>query len=149
MYKRQVQAIELFTTTIDTLDNRRIIVPNENVFGNKIENWTFNETRRVDVLVGVSYSADMKQTRQVLMNALAAVPGALATPGPQIYLSELNASSVDWSCRVWCRQEDYLAVKERVTEVAKDALDKHGIGIPFPQLDLHVVTPAMQQRSAA
>lgn len=144
-----VQAIELFTTSIDTLDNRRIVLPNESVFGSRIENWSHNNTRRVDVTVGVAYAADMKQTRRVLLDAMSTVKGAIPTPSPEVYLNELNASSVDWSCRVWCRPTDYLAVKERVTEAAKDALDRNGIGIPFPQLDLHVVSPNLQQRAAA
>lgn len=141
--------IALFTTTINTLDNRHIIIPNDAVFGSKIENWSHNEARRVDVLVGVSYSADMKQTRQVLTNAMNDIAGTIEGRSAQVYLCELNASSVDWSCRVWCRPSDYLAVKERVTEAAKTALDEHGIGIPFPQLDLHVVSAATQQGKMA
>ena len=143
-----VNEIELFTTTIDTPDNRHIIVPNGSVFGNKIQNWSHNSLRRADVLVGVSYTADMKKTRQVLTAALQNIPGAATSKAPQVYLCELNASSVDWSCRVWCTPAEYLAVKERVTEAVKVALDQHGIGIPFPQLDLHVIT-ANQKRLAA
>lgn len=144
-----VQAIELFTTTIDTPDNRRIIIPNESVFGHKIENWSHNQQRRVQVSVGVSYAADMKQTRQLLTDALAGIEGALPTPAPSVHLSELNASSVDWLCRVWCRTEDFFAVKEAVTEAVKETLDRHDISIPFPQLDLHVVTPTAPTRAKA
>ena len=144
-----VRAIELFTTTIDTLDNRHVIIPNDNVFGNKMQNWSHNAERRVDVLVGVAYSADMKQTRRVLSDALQTIEGRILEKEPQIYLAELNASSVDWSCRVWCKPEAYLGVKERVTEAVKDALDQHNIEIPFPQLDLHVIAAAAQQKMAA
>lgn len=144
-----VREIALFTTAIDTHDNRRIIIPNESVFGNKIQNWTHNSVRRVDVLVGVSYDADTATTRQVLTNAISDIPGANEERGSQVYLCELNASSVDWSCRVWCSPSDFLAVKERVTEAVKLALDKNGIGIPYPQLDLHVIAAASQQRIAA
>lgn len=143
-----VKAIELFTTTIDTLDNRHIIIPNDAIFGNKMENWSHNAERRVDVLVGVCYSADMKRTRQVLLNAIQNIEGSVSTRGSQVYLCELNASSVDWSCRVWAKPENFLAVKERVTEAVKNALDEQGIGIPFPQLDLHVITAAQQKLAA-
>ena len=144
-----VEAIELFTTTINTLDNRHIIVPNDSVFGSKIENWSHNSELRVDVPVGVSYTANMSQTRQVLLNSLKDIEGAIPSRGAQVYLCELNSSSVDWSCRVWCPPADYLAVRERVMEAVKSGLDQNGISIPFPQLDLHVITAAQQQKRAA
>lgn len=144
-----VAEIELFSTAIDSPDNRRIIVPNGSVFGNKIENWTHNELRRVDVSVGVSYTADMALTRQVLQAALQNIPQADPAKTPSVYLCDLGPSSVDWSCRVWCRPEDFMNVRERVVEAVKLALDKQGISIPFPQLDLHVVTPATSKRLAA
>ena len=153
--KGTVQSIGLFTTSLDTPDNRRIILPNESVFGNRIENLSHNPHRRVEVVVGVAYSADMQRTRQVLHEAMTSIQGAIPTPPPEVYLSELNASSVDWACRVWCRPSDFMAVKERVTETVKETLDRHSIGIPFPQLDLHVVgqgkaaPPSQQRRPAA
>lgn len=144
-----VAGIELFSTAVDAPDNRRIIIPNGSVFGSKIENWTYNELRRVDVSVGVSYSADMADTRRVLLAALQNIPQTDPATPPSVYLCDLGPSSVDWSCRVWCQPEYYLDVRERVVEAAKLALDKHGISIPFPQLDLHVVTPGTQKRLAA
>ena len=144
-----VSSIELFTTRINTLDNRHIIIPNNSVFGSKIENWTHNRTRRVEVAVGVAYSADMQETRRILFSALENIEGADHSRHPEVYLCELNSSSVDWSCRLWCSPEDYLAVRERVTESVKTSLDRHNISIPFPQMDLHVVTPARQKKMAA
>lgn len=144
-----VSSIELFTTRINTLDNRHIIIPNNSVFGSKIENWTHNRTRRVEVAVGVAYSADMQETRRILFSALENIEGADHSRHPEVYLCELNPSSVDWSCRLWCSPEDYLAVRERVTESVKTSLDRHNISIPFPQMDLHVVTPARQKKMAA
>ncbi len=135
-----VEEIDLFTTKLDTLDNRRLIVPNGEVFGSVIENCTRNEIRRVDVNVGVAYNADMRVTRQVLADAIAVIPGAVTQPEPDVYLDSLGASSVDWQLRVWCRPENYWDVRQRVTMAAKDALDAADIGIPFPQLDLHVVS---------
>ena len=134
----KVNEIELFTTTLDTPDNRRIILPNGNVFGSNIENITFHPTRRVDVAVGTDYSADLRKTREVLESAARHVEGRLPDQDPVIYLVELGASSIDWSVRVWSNTADYWAVRERLTHDVKTALDGVGIGIPFPQMDVHL-----------
>ena len=137
-----VEEVELFTTSVNTLDNRHIIVPNGSIFGSVIQNVTRNEMRRVDVNVGVSYGADMKQTRTVLSGAIANIEGAAPASDtahqPQIYLVDLGESSVNWQVRVWCKPVVYWDVRERLTEAAKDALDKTGISIPFPQMDVHI-----------
>ena len=134
----KVFEIELFTTTLDTPDNRRFIVPNSAVFGATIENVTYHETRRVDVAVGTDYSADLAKTREVLAAAANGVAGRLDNEDVVIYLTELGGSSVDWSVRVWAKTEDYWAVREALTRDVKDALDDAGIGIPFPQMDVHM-----------
>ncbi|MEM7316680.1 MAG: mechanosensitive ion channel family protein, partial [Planctomycetota bacterium] len=135
-----VEEIDLFTTRMNSLDNRHLIVPNSSIFGETIENFTKNDLRRVDVNVGAEYKADLRHTRQVLSDAIAVIPGGVSDPAPEVYLVELADSSVNWQCRVWCRPENYWEVRQRVTTVAKDALDNAGIGIPFPQMDLHVIT---------
>lgn len=144
-----VQEIELFTTELTALDNRRIIVPNSSIFGATIENLTHHTTRRVDINVGTAYGADIDQTRKVLETTLAAIEGGLADPAPQVLLSGLGASSIDWKLRVWCKTEDYWNVWERVIRDAKYALDGAGIGIPFPQRELHLApesAEALKQR---
>lgn len=133
-----VEEIELFTTTLNTLDNRHIILPNGLIHGAVIENVTFNKIRRVDVNVGVDYSASMKDTRKVLLDGIANIPSALSDPGPDAYLVDLGDSSVNWQVRVWCNPVDYWGVRQDLTEAAKDALDAAGISIPFPQLDMHM-----------
>lgn len=135
-----VDEIDLFTTRINTVDNRHLIVPNSQIFNATIENYTRNDVRRVDVSVGVAYNADLRQTRQVLTDAINMIPGAVREPAPQVYLNDLGDSSVNWQLRVWCRPVSFWDVRERVTGAAKDALDANGINIPYPQLDLHVVT---------
>ena len=133
-----VEEIELFTTTLNTLDNRHVILPNGLVHGDIIENVTFNKTRRVDVNVGVDYGASMKETRKVLLEGIANIPNALSDPAPTAYLVELGDSSVNWQVRVWCAPADYWAVRQDLTEAAKDALDAANISIPFPQMDVHL-----------
>ena len=134
----KVSEIDLFTTAMDTPDMRRIIVPNGAVLSSVIENITFHPKRRVDVLVGTDYSADLKKTREVLTGAAKTVDGLLAGEESVIVLTGLGASSVDWQVRVWAKTEDYWGVKEATTVAVKDALDAAGIGIPYPQMDVHL-----------
>jgi small conductance mechanosensitive channel len=133
----KVVEIDLFTSQLDTPDNRRMVMPNGAIFGSTIENITFHPTRRVDVDVGTDYGADLRQTRAVLEAVARDAEGVLPEPPPQVYLKELGASSIDWSVRVWALTPDYWAVRERVTQQVKEALDVAGIGIPFPQMDVH------------
>jgi small conductance mechanosensitive channel len=134
----KVDEIELFVTKFDTPDNRRIIVPNSSIFGSTIENVTFHSRRRCDVEVGTDYGADLAEVRRVLEAAAAGVEGRLEDPPPQVVLVNLGDSSINWQVRVWCNTPDFFAVKERTTHDVKNALDAAEIGIPFPQMDVHV-----------
>ena len=134
----KVDEVELFTTTLDTPDNRRFIIPNSAIFGSTIENITFHPRRRVDVAVGVSYSADIDKTRQVLIAAANSIEKTLDDPEKVIMLTGLGASSVDWVVRVWANTSDFWGVKEDLTRAIKMHLDEAGISIPFPQMDIHL-----------
>jgi small conductance mechanosensitive channel len=134
----KVDEIDLFSTTLDTMDNRRIVIPNASIFGNTIENISYHPARRIEVPVGVSYSADIDQTYEVLMRAVCAVPGVLSEPAPDVVLVELANSSVNWSVRAWAKSSEFLLVKQRTIRAAKNALNQAGIEIPFPQMDIHV-----------
>ena len=133
-----VDEIELFTTHLNTLDNRRMIVPNSAIFGSTIENVTYHDARRVDVAVGTDYGADLDRTRKVIEAAAATVPGRLQDKGVEAYLVGLGGSSIDWEARVWCSPPDYFAVKDALTRAVKMGLDDAGISIPFPQQDVHI-----------
>ncbi len=134
----KVYEIELFTTSLDTPDNRRIIVPNGAIYGATIENISHHDTRRVDIAVGVDYSADIDKTREVLDNAAKSIEGILSEPAHAIVLGDLGDSAVNWTVRVWCNAADYWGIKEKATRAVKMHLDDAGIGIPFPQMDVHV-----------
>ena len=134
-----VEEIDLFTTRINTMDNRHVIVPNGEIFGSKLENYTRNELRRVDVAVGAAYSADLDETRQALERAVMSISESVVDPQPQVYLDSLGASSVDWQLRVWCKPAEYWGVREQLTAAAKTQLDLANISIPFPQLDVNVI----------
>jgi small conductance mechanosensitive channel len=138
-----VQEIELFTCELTTLDNRRVIIPNSAIFGSKIENITHHPTRRVDIGVGTAYSADIDQVRGVLEAALGKVEGVMGDPAPQVFLKGFGASSIDWQLRGWCKTEDYWDVWQRIIRDTKVALDGAGIGIPFPQQDVHLDAEAI------
>ncbi|MBL4687492.1 MAG: mechanosensitive ion channel [Nannocystaceae bacterium] len=133
-----VKEIGLFITAIDTLDNRRIIIPNSGVIAGNIENVTHNSHRRVDIDVGVSYATDIDAARKALDEAAAGVEGRDSERGHQIFLKGLGESSVDFQVRVWCKTADYWTVWDRTVEAVKKTLDSNEVEIPFPQMDLHV-----------
>ncbi len=133
-----VDEIELFSTHLNTPDNRRMIVPNGTIFGDTIENMTYHEKRRVDVNVGTDYGADLNETRRILESAASNVAGRLSEEEVQAYLMGLGDSSIDWQVRVWCNPADYFAVRDSLTQAVKDGLDAANISIPFPQRDIHV-----------
>ncbi|PEN14639.1 mechanosensitive ion channel protein MscS [Longibacter salinarum] len=136
--KGKIFEISLFTTQMDTPDNRRIIIPNGEIFGSTIENVTFHDTRRVDVSVGTDYPASLDETRAVLQAAAESVDGRLDDKDVVVYLDSLGDSCINWSVRVWSTTADYWDVRERLTQAVKDHLDDAGIGIPYPQMDVHV-----------
>ena len=133
-----VNEIDLFTTTLDTTDNRRVIIPNSAIFTSTIENVSHHPKRRVDVNVGTAYEADLDQTRQVLETVLKNLDNTLDEPEFAVVLLELGGSSIDWQLRVWCKSEVYWDVKQDLTRNIKYALDHAGIGIPYPQMDVHL-----------
>jgi small conductance mechanosensitive channel len=141
-YTGTVREIELFTTAIDTGDNRRIIIPNGSIFGAVIENVTHHPTRRIEVLVGTAYEADIDETRKVLERAVRSTATIVPTPEPAIVLLDLGASSVNWAVRAWTTREKYGQAKQDVIRAVKNELDAARIAIPFPQLDLHLTQAA-------
>ena len=134
----KVYEIELFSTAIDTFDNRRVIVPNSEIYGAVIENITHHQARRIEVAVGTSYAADIDATRAVLEQAIDSVPQFVTDPGPAVVLTGLGASSVDWSVRAWARNEDYGNAKQALIRAVKMQLDRAEIEIPYPHMDVQL-----------
>ncbi|MFW6107413.1 MAG: mechanosensitive ion channel family protein [bacterium] len=133
-----IEEVGIFTTRLRSPDNKAIIVPNAKLTGENITNYTAKKTRRVDLVVGVAYDADLKHAREVFANALARDDRILEDPVPQIAVLELADSSVNFAVRPWVKTEDYWDVYFDTTEAIKVALDEAGIGIPFPQHDVHL-----------
>ena len=138
-YTGTVKEIQVFNTILTTLDNRLIIIPNGNVMGNAIENMTAQGIRRLDMTFGIGYGDDIDQARQVITSVLQQTPGIDHERGYDIFVKTLNDSSVDFAVRVWTANADYWPVHFYVTEHTKKAFDAADIGIPFPQMDVHLI----------
>ena len=135
-----VEAIHIFTTTLKTGDNKLIIIPNAKLSGDNITNYSAQETRRVDMTVGVAYDADLSVVRNVLIDIIGKEERALKDPAPLVAVAELADNSVNFVVRVWTKTGDYWGVKFDMTETIKNRFDAEGIGIPFPQRDIHIVS---------
>lgn len=133
-----VESIQIFTTTLRTGDNKTIIVPNAKLSGDNIVNYSTKETRRVDLTVGVSYDAKLPHVRDILNAIIAADERIMQDPEPLIAVAELADNSVNFVVRVWVKSGDYWPTFFALNETIKQRFDDEGIGIPYPQRDVHV-----------
>ncbi len=145
-----VEAIQIFTTQLKTADNKTVIIPNAKLTDDNIVNWTVKGTRRVDMVFGIGYDDDIDKARSLMAEIIAADSRVLEAPAPQISVSELADSSVNFVVRPWVKVEDYWGVHFDLTEKIKKAFDANGVSIPFPQRDIHVYQHggAAQEKSA-
>jgi len=127
-----VKKISLNFTEIADLTNAQVIVPNSDVWGNTITNFTTNDTRRVEWTFGVGYGVNLKQAEDAILNEIMADDRAHSDPAPFIQVANLGGSSVDFMVRVWCNSTDYFEFKNDMNRKVKEALDREGIDIPFP-----------------
>ena len=133
-----VEQVQILTTILKTPDNKRIIVPNGQIMDSIITNYSANDTRRVDMVVGVSYGDDLDKVHSVLKELVAADDRILDDPACTIAVSELGDSSVNFVVRPWVKSSDYWAVHWDLLETIKLVFDEKGIGIPYPQMDIHL-----------
>lgn len=133
-----VEEVQILTTVLKTGDNKRVIIPNSQIMGSTITNYSANETRRVDLVVGVSYSDDLDKVRKELEGLVAADDRILKDPAVTIAVSELADSSVNFVLRPWVKTADYWGVYFDLTEAIKKRFDEVGISIPFPQQDVYI-----------
>jgi small conductance mechanosensitive channel len=134
----EVEAVSIVSTTVRTLDNQVVILPNSQVWGSIITNVTVSPVRRVDMVFGIGYGDDIETASQVLERLVRAHPKILEDPEPNIKVHELADSSVNFICRPWVKTEDYWDVYWDLTRQAKEEFDKAGVSIPFPQRDIHL-----------
>ena len=133
-----VEQVQILTTILKTGDNKQIIVPNSQIMDSIITNYSANPTRRVDMVVGVSYDDDLDKVRKTIEDLIAAEDRILADPAPTIAVSALADSSVNFVVRPWVNSADYWGVMFDMTEAIKKRFDKEGISFPFPQQDVHL-----------
>jgi small conductance mechanosensitive channel len=133
-----VTAIDIFTTTISSPDNRKIIVPNGQITGGTITNVTAYDTRRVDLVAGISYGDNIAKAKEVLERVVRDHPLTLDDPAPMIAVNQLGDSSVNFVVRPWVKTDYYWTVYFELTRSIKEQFDAAGISIPFPQRDVHL-----------
>jgi small conductance mechanosensitive channel len=134
----KVSHMSLVNTTILTLDNQTIVVPNNKIWGDVVRNVTAQTMRRVDLVFGISYTDDISKTERVLQEIVDSHEKVLAAPAPIIRLHELGDSSVNFIVRPWVAKDDYWDVYWDITRAVKMRFDEEGISIPFPQRDVHM-----------
>ena len=134
-----VAVIDVFSTILTTLDNKRVIVPNGVVAGSKMVNVGKESNRRVDLSIGIGYGDDFNKAKQAIINMAKEDSKILTSPEePFVGITDFGDSSVNLTVRVWCKTEDYWDVFFNTNQRLKECLDNNGISIPFPQRDVHL-----------
>lgn len=133
-----VEEVQILTTVLKTGDNKQVIVPNAQIMASIITNYSANDTRRVDMVIGVSYDDDLDKVRSTLEALVAAEERVLDEPACTIAVSALADSSVNFVVRPWVKTSDYWGVNFDLTEAIKKRFDAEGISFPFPQQDVHL-----------
>ncbi|HIH8968551.1 small-conductance mechanosensitive channel MscS [Serratia marcescens] len=133
-----VDQVQIFSTTLRTADNKTIVVPNGKIIAGNIINYSREPNRRVDIVVGVAYNADIDVVKKVLGDVIAADKRIMHAKGVTVRLNEMAPSSLNFVTRSWTTNAEYWNVYFDLMENFKRALDANNIGIPFPQMDVHL-----------
>ncbi len=133
-----VRELNMMAATLTTGDNKKVVVPNKVIWGAAITNFTAMDKRRVDMAIGIAYGMDIGKAKQVALGVLRAHPLVLADPAPIAEVLSMGDSAVNLIMRPWAKPSDYWTVLFAVNQAVKEAFDKNGIEIPFPQLDVHM-----------
>ncbi|GAB4192233.1 MAG: small-conductance mechanosensitive channel MscS [Calditrichia bacterium] len=133
-----VKKISIFTTDLQTPDNKITVIPNAKVTGDNITNYSAENKRRIDLVIGVSYQDDLDKVKKVIEDILSKDKSVIKEPAPTIGVLELADSSVNFAVRPWVNTADYWPSYFRLMETIKKRFDEENIAIPFPQLDVHM-----------
>lgn len=133
-----VSEISIFYTKLLTVDNKVIVIPNGTLSNSSLTNVTHMDKRRIDLIVGISYDADIRTAKEILKKIAMEEPARLTEEEPVVYVDTLGGSSVDMGLRVWVKADDYWQAKWRLTENIKYAFDENGISIPYQQIDVQI-----------
>jgi len=133
-----VKTVGILYTTLTTIDNKTVYIPNGPLSTGTITNYTTQENRRVDLLIGVDYGSDVELVKKILLDAALKHPKVLDDPAPFARMSKMNDSSIDFVLRVWVKSPDYWEVNFDLTEEIYKQLNANGLNIPFPQMTVHL-----------
>jgi small conductance mechanosensitive channel len=134
-----VAEISIFSTLLNTGDNVRITIPNAQVYGDTVKNYSFNDTRRIDLVMGIGYGDNIGTAVSIIERVITSDQRTLEDPAPAVAVAELADSSVNLVVRPWCKKEDYWGLRCDLTRKLKEELEAGGCHIPFPQHDVHVL----------
>lgn len=133
-----VKDIHIFTTTLNTPDNKRVIVPNSKVMGDSITNFSAEGSRRIDMVISVSYADDLDKAEEILMDEVKKDSRVLEDPAPTVGVMEMADSSINFAVRPWVKVPDYWSVRFALNKALKKRIEAEGMTIPFPQRDVHI-----------
>ncbi len=133
-----VVKVQVFNTILKSPDNVRVVIPNSQIYGATIKNYNGYDTRRIDMVMGISYDDDIGVAMQTISSILGADARVLEDPAPVVAVNELADSSVNLVVRPWCRAADYWSLKWDLTRQMKEGLEAAGCSIPYPQHDVHL-----------
>ena len=133
-----VEEVRMFATILRTGDNREVIIPNSQIYGGTIVNYSANETRRIDLVFGIGYDNDIAKAKQTLDSVMQQDERILSYPAPAVAVGELANSNVNFNVRPWVKSTDYWPVRADMLEKVKLAFDANGISIPYPQQDVYM-----------
>ena len=133
-----VEDVKIVATVLKSPNNQQITVPNAEVWGSTITNFSARPTRRIDIAVGISYEADMRKAKELVLRLIESDERILKDPAPWVGITELGDSAVTVTIRPWVNTSDFWATQTDLIQAIKETFDAHDIGIPYPQMDLHL-----------
>lgn len=137
-YEGTVSALDMMAVTLTTADSRKVTIPNKSAWGSPILNYSATKIRRFDFPVGIAYGENIAEARRTILAALSGMDGILSEPAAEAVVTSLDDSAVTITVRLWANNPEYWPVRNEAVQVVKEALDKAGVAIPFPQLDVHL-----------
>ena len=146
-YSGTVREIQIFYTYLTTVQNQEIVIPNGDLSNNPIKNYSYHPTRRLDMTFGIGYSDDIDKAKSILFDIIKGDERVLTDPEPIIFIEALADSSVNFHVRAWANRSDFWDIHNGLNEKVKKAFDKAGIGIPFPQMDVHFFREEAEKES--
>ncbi|MEG2000292.1 MAG: mechanosensitive ion channel [Evtepia sp.] len=136
----EIIEIGMVYTKLNTVDNRRVVIPNSNITAKQVINYTTEKTRRIEINITASYDAPIEQVKSVIMTLLSSHPKALSVPEPFVRVLSYGDHAIEYAVRVWSNNEDYYDLQFDIMEQIKLAFDENGIDMTYPHLNVHMIS---------